>query len=207
MGGADHLVYTRQRHGLDGGDVVRVCQRLAQALRAVRLAVIVFWHIRGLARLGKGPAHVQEHGGGVVLVGVVGIVGIAQQGEIGKGLEGRAGLAQPVGGDVEIAVNGFVPIVQAAYHGQHFAGARANDGHGGVGYLVVHANVAIAQGVEIVGGLTIWAAGGAGGLVIVALEQGDMHAGGALGLLLQFQVNGGIDAQAAAIDFGGGEAV
>ena len=107
-----------------------------------------------------------------------------------------------------MAVNILVPIVQAADHGQDFAGSGAADDDGRVTDVVVTSHVV---GPERWQELRRLAPGGNrllddGGLVLAG-QTADVGASHALGLFLQVQVECGVDPQPAAIhglrdDFG-----
>ena len=124
MGRLDDIVHAHPIQHLDGRDVVRTRQGLAEPLRAVVAPVIVLRRVEGLEKRG---AHVHHQIGRRVA--------LRKGSEIVERLEGRAGLvfSQRV---VYLAVNLLVPIVQAAHHDQDFGRARVYDHHGRIGHIL-----------------------------------------------------------------------
>ncbi len=170
-------------------------------------AVVIFRHIRWAARLSKTLAYIEKHRRCIVPGGIFGKVGIAQEGDVRERLERRPRLAKSVGSDVEFTVNGLVPIVQTAHHRQHLTRTRAKHYDGGVADVMIHADVALAQRVKIVRRFAIRPTDSAGGLRVLSLEQGDVDAGRALGLMLQLKVNSGIDFEPTTVDHISSEAI
>ena len=113
---------------LDGRDVLGEGQGLADAQRTPPLAVHVLRDVRRVGAVVEGRPHVHDHGGGrerrLGIAAGIAQVGGAEGRDVGKGLEGRAGLAIG-GGDVDLAVDAVVKVVDAAHHGQDLAGVRA----------------------------------------------------------------------------------
>src|SRR5690606_15178909 len=189
--GADRVVYADPLLHLHGGDVVRVGQRTADALRAVEDAVHILRNVWLVAADVERRAHVERHGGGRVA--------LHEGGEIGERLEGRTGLAQRLS-DVEAAVDALVVVVAAAQHGEHFAGLRVHHDYGGVRGVVVPPGEASGQRGQELRRPALGAVRGGddrpGGLPGAPRE---LRARRALDLQVQVVIKGGVDDQPAPV--------
>ncbi len=181
----DEFIHADVLQHLDGRDVERGAQCLAQQHRAMKAQVVVQRHVGGTLAGGEGRAHVADQrsrseDGAPGSLGLSGIEGRS----VGQRLDSRAGLPKAQRA-VHRPVDAGIEIVGAAQHGADGAALRVERHQG----RVVH--TAVGRPVGIVGQLLQAAADDGLGLLLPGQVQRGVHpqptAAQRLGPQLSFQ--------------------